>query len=268
MQKLNFSLNGQSVAIEAQPGSRLSTVLREQLNFRGTKIGCDAGDCGACSVLLDKQVVCACMVPVGRLDGTEVVTVEGLSSSTPIIERLQSAFHVHGAAQCGICTPGMLISAVALLERNPRPSEQEVENALGGVLCRCTGYRKIVRAVCAAADYVEETLSAQRTQSVGQAVPRLDGVEKISGDELFGDDVAAADCLVLKAVRSPHHRARFEFGDIDSFVSSQPGIISVITAADVPGENAFGVLAAFRDQPVFAVDEARYLGGSGRWRCR
>ena len=255
-----FLLNGQEVAVDADPAARLSAVLREQLQQRGTKIGCDAGDCGACSVLLNKQLVCACMVPIGRIDGTEVVTIEGLASHSPMIERLQRAFHVYGAAQCGICTPGMLVSAAALLEENERPSESEVEDALGGVLCRCTGYRKIVQAVCRATDFVDETTPTRGVASVGQPVPRLDGVAKISGEDAFGDDIAPDPCLVLKVVRSPHHRAAFDFGDMHAFVSSHPGILAVLTADDVPGENSFGVLPAFRDQPVFAVNEARFLG--------
>lgn len=257
---LNFCLNGHQVTVDAVPTARLSTVLREQLQYRGTKVGCDAGDCGACSVLLNNQLVCACMVPIGRVDGAEVITIEGLASRSAFIDRLQHAFHVYGAAQCGICTPGMLISAAALLEHNARPSEHEVEDALGGVLCRCTGYRKIVQAVCHVADFVDQPTQAHADRSVGQSVPRLDGAAKISGEEAFGDDIAPEDCLVLKVVRSPHHHARFEIGDIQAFVLSHPGVISVITAADVPGENCFGVLPAFRDQPVFAVSETRFLG--------
>ncbi len=253
-------LNGQNVFVEADPAARLSDVLRGQLNQWGTKIGCDAGDCGACSVLLNRQLVCACMVPIARVGGAEVVTIEGLASWSPMIERLQRAFHVHGAAQCGICTPGMLISAAALLEENARPSERDVEDALSGVLCRCTGYRKIVQAVCRASDFVHETKRSEGVASVGQPVPRLDGVAKIRGKDAFGDDIAPEQCLVLKVVRSPYHRARFAIGDIEGFVSSHPGVAAVLTADDIPGENSFGVLPAFRDQPVFAVDEARFLG--------
>lgn len=257
---ITLKLNGDTVNVEVSPSARLSTVLRDALDHKGTKIGCNAGDCGACSVLLNGEVVCACMVPAGRLDGADVVTIEGLRARSTIVENLQRAFHVHGAAQCGICTPGMLVSAVALLERNPRPTEQEVEDALGGVLCRCTGYRKIVHAVCATADFVDNPQDTLTGASVGCAVPRLDGRAKITGEEPFGDDVAPQDCLSLRVVRSPYHRARFEFGDIDGFVSSTPGVALVLTAADVPGENAFGVIPAFRDQPVFAQDEARYQG--------
>lgn len=257
---VSFNLNGKPVTVDVSPGERLSAVLRDTLDCKGTKIGCNAGDCGACSVLLDDKVVCACMVPAGRLNGVEVVTIEGLAARAPLVAGLQRAFHVYGAAQCGICTPGMLISAVALLERKPQPTEDEVEDALGGVLCRCTGYRKIVRAVCKAADFVGTPVPDRAGAAVGSPVPRLDGSAKIAGNEQFGDDVAPSGCLSLRVIRSPHHRARFVLGDIDRFVASTPGVTLVLTAADVPGENTFGVIPAFRDQPVFAENEARYQG--------
>src|SRR5438874_2390172 len=144
---ISFLVNDRRVSVSTSPAQRLSRVLREGLGLTGTKIGCDAGDCGACTVLLDGQPVCACLVAAGQAEGREVTTVEGLADRAPLFGRLQDSFLRHGAAQCGICTPGMLISATALLERNATPSENEVMDAIGGVLCRCTGYRKIITAV-------------------------------------------------------------------------------------------------------------------------
>ena len=144
---IRFSLNGGLVEVEAPPTERLSEVLRERLGRVGTKVGCDAGDCGACTVLLDGAAVCACLTPAARVEGRAVTTVEG---QTPELMRLRASFHAHGAAQCGICTPGMLLTAAELLVRNVQPSAAEVEQALGGVLCRCTGYRSIIAAVVAA----------------------------------------------------------------------------------------------------------------------
>jgi len=132
-----FSLNAQPVRITTSGTRRLSRVLRDDLGLTGTKVGCDAGDCGACTVLLDGEPVCACLVPVGQVAGCEVTTVEGLSSRSPVSGRLQQSFLVHGAAQCGACTPGMLMAATALLQKNSSPSEMEVMDAIGGVLCRC-----------------------------------------------------------------------------------------------------------------------------------
>src|SRR5690349_13883044 len=142
-----FSVNGRAVAVVAPGARRLSRVLREDLGLTGTKVGCDAGDCGACTVLLNGEPVCACLVAAGQVAGCEVITVEGLAKRSPMLGRLQQSFLAHGAAQCGACTPGMLVSAAALLERNSSPSESEVMDAIGGVLCRCTGYRKIIRAI-------------------------------------------------------------------------------------------------------------------------
>ena len=145
-----LTVNRRTVRIEADPVERLTSILRDRLGLKGTKVGCDAGDCGACSVLLDNEVVCACMVAASQLDGRSVTTIEGLGEDRRG-RRLQEAFLTHGGAQCGICTPGMLVSAKALLDRIPMPSRTVIEDALGGVLCRCTGYRKIVQAVAAVA---------------------------------------------------------------------------------------------------------------------
>src|SRR5580700_4221713 len=131
---IGFRLNCRKVEVSAAPTTRLSKVLREEFGQTGTKVGCDAGDCGACTVLLDGEPVCGCLVAVGQVEGREVVTVEGLSRYSLHSERLNAAFLRHGAAQCGICTPGMLVAATALLESNPSPTETEVMDAIGGVL--------------------------------------------------------------------------------------------------------------------------------------
>src|SRR5687768_16917733 len=143
---VGFTLNGRPVRAASARRSRLAHVLRDELGLTGTKIGCDAGDCGACTVLLDGRQVCACLTPLAQAEGREVTTVEGLAEKGAL-SALQSAFHRHGAAQCGACTPGMLMAAAELLSHNPEPSEAQVKDALGGVLCRCTGYQKIVEAV-------------------------------------------------------------------------------------------------------------------------
>jgi aldehyde oxidoreductase len=258
-----FSLNGNPVSVAVDPLRRLSDVLREELGQGGTKVGCNAGDCGACTVLANDEAVCACMVPVGRLQGAEITTVEGLAEGGPgnhELNRLQRAFLHFGAAQCGICTPGMLIAATDLLARNSQPSEQAVKDALGGVLCRCTGYRKIITAVMAAHTFDEAPLVAEVGKAVGARLIRLDGEEKVLGTDLFGDDVAEPDTAVIKVIRSPHHRAGFEFGDLEEFVAGTPGLLKVLTADDVPGRNLHGVIPDMADQPVFAEKEARFRG--------
>ena len=146
---LRFTLNDAPVEVDARGSRRLLDVLREDLHLTGTKEGCGEGECGACSVLIDGQVVNSCLVAAGQVDGCSVVTVEGLAPPDGELSPLQRAFVERGAAQCGICTPGMLLAAHALLRDNPSPSADEVRVALAGNLCRCTGYTKIIDAVLA-----------------------------------------------------------------------------------------------------------------------
>ncbi len=258
-----FMVNGQKIRIEIPPTERLTSVLRDKLGLTGTKVGCDAGDCGACTVLLDGEMVCACMVAVSQVGGRAVTTVEGLRSDT-LGRRLQQAFLAHGAAQCGICTPGMLMSAKALLDTTATPDVSQVRDALGGVLCRCTGYQKILDAVVAAGRHGERPSSTEQPMSdqgaVGLSLPRLDGQEKVEGRDIFGADGILADALLLRVIRSPFHHARFTFGDLELFKADHPGVIDVLASYDVPGENCFGVIPPFADQPVFAEEVARFKG--------
>ena len=145
---LQFRLNGAPVTVDAEGSRRLLDVLREELALTGTKAGCGEGECGACSVLIDCEVVNSCLVAAGQVEGRAVTTVEGLATDGTL-SPLQQAFIERGAAQCGICTPGMLLAAHALLAENHRPSEDEVRVGLAGNLCSCTGYTKIFDAVLA-----------------------------------------------------------------------------------------------------------------------
>ncbi|MCM2562633.1 molybdopterin-dependent oxidoreductase [Lutimaribacter sp. EGI FJ00015] len=255
--RTGFKLNGQAVSVDADPGERLSHSLRERLGARDVKVGCNAGDCGACTVLVDGAAVCACLMPTARADGAQVDTLTGLVRSDEGA-RLALAFQAHQAAQCGICTPGMMVSAVALLRDVGAPTAQQVRDALGGVLCRCTGYAKIVDAIVAAG--AGNVAQAEVSGAVGTALTRLDGAPKVDGREAFGDDVAPDGALALRVIRSPHFHARFTLGDIDGFRAAHPWVALVLTADDVPGSNAFGVIPGFEDQPVFAEGYARFRG--------
>ena len=185
----SLRLNGEPAGIFGSPLDRLSHALREQCGLTGVKVGCDAGDCGACTVLIDGEPVCACLTSVGQADGRAIETIEGLSDSEVIVSQLRAAFHAHGAAQCGVCTPGVLLSAVALLRREARPDEEAIQNALAGVLCRCTGYRAILDAVKDARLFdARDVAELPAEAAVGRRVPRLDGVRKLSGAEIFGAD--------------------------------------------------------------------------------
>jgi len=258
--RISFSVNGVPVVVEAPPARRLSAVLREDLRLTGTKVGCDAGDCGACTVLVDGEPLCACLVPAAQVEGAQVRTVEGLANGS--LSRLQASFLAHGAAQCGICTPGLLMAATALLERSPTRTEDEVSDALGGVLCRCTGYRKIVQAVMEASaqpEVLDPCLPAAGN-AVGAAPVRLDGRAKVTGAEMFGADGIPADALAVAVIRSPHHHARFALGDLAAYAARHPGIVGIYTAADIPGVNCFGTIPAFADQPALAEGFVRFRG--------
>ena len=145
-QTLTMKLNGEKVSVQVEPWAMLVEVLRDQLELTGTKVACGEGECGACTVLLDGRPVNSCLVPALKAQGREVMTVEGLAHLGEL-HPLQKAFVEHGAVQCGYCTPGMLMSAKALLDHNPSPTEDKVRLAISGNLCRCTGYAKIVEAI-------------------------------------------------------------------------------------------------------------------------
>jgi len=257
-QPIAFTLNGRPASVAAGPARSLAEALRESLRLTGTKVGCSAGDCGACTVRLDGRQVCACLVPTGQVAGRSVVTVEGLAQGGRL-SALQESFHAHGAAQCGICTPGMLMAADDLLARAKSPTEEQVLDALGGVLCRCTGYRKIVDAVLALGRPAA-TATPAAGQAVGARLAKIDGVAKITGAEKFGADDWPEDCLVLRAVRSPHHRARFSFGDLEGFRRKHSGLVRILTWKDIQGQNLYGIYPTGKDQPALAEGVVRHRG--------
>src|SRR4029453_11372486 len=144
--QISFPINGEAVSVEAHPMARLLDVVRQQLNLTGTKEGCGEGECGACAVLIDGELVNSCLTPVLQIEGASVTTIEGVATGEQL-HAVQEAFIAHGGAQCGICTPGMVLAAVSLRERSPHPGDEEIRTALAGNLCRCTGYMKIFEAV-------------------------------------------------------------------------------------------------------------------------
>jgi CO/xanthine dehydrogenase Mo-binding subunit/aerobic-type carbon monoxide dehydrogenase small subunit (CoxS/CutS family) len=254
---IGFTLNGRSVAVLADPLLRLADLLRNGFGLTGTKIGCNTGDCGACTVLLDGRQVCACLTPASRTAGRSVVTVEGLAHNGTL-NALQAAFLRHGAAQCGFCTPGMLMAATDLLQRNPAPDQAAVQDALGGVLCRCTGYRSSIEAVLNVAAVPDPPPAGP---AVGARVEKTGGAAKLNGSDRFGADVAPDQPMVsLRAIRSPHAHARFTLGDCASLLAAHPGLVRVLTAADVPGRNLYGIYPTGKDQPVLAERHVRHRG--------
>ena len=154
---IHFKVNGESYSLSVDPGRTLNEVLREDLNLTGTKLGCGSGDCGACTVIVDGKTVNSCLTLAVAINGKDIVTVEGLAPSGEKLHPIQEAFVEHGAIQCGFCTPGMLMSAVHLLNQNGRPTEEQIREGLSGNLCRCTGYNQIVAAISSAAKRLKPT---------------------------------------------------------------------------------------------------------------
>ncbi len=155
MERLNVTVNGRPLSVDVDPGMRLAHFLRDQLFLTGTKIGCGKGECGACTVIMNGKAVVSCLIPVMRAEGAVIETIEGVARDGKL-HVLQEEFVEKGAIQCGFCTPGMIMSAKALLDENDAPSASEVKEALGGNICRCTGYVKIEEAVMAAAERIRK----------------------------------------------------------------------------------------------------------------
>lgn len=217
---ITFLLNGEPRTVTVRHGATLLEVLRGELGLKGTKYGCGHGDCGACTVLLDGRAVPSCLVLAVRVDGHRVETVEGLEKEGKL-HPLQEAFLREGAVQCGYCAPGMLMSAKALLDENPRPSEEEVRLGLAGNLCRCTGYQKIVRAVLAAAEEMGRSsgnghggavLVIHPDDNVGVATrPLAPGEEVEAGGRplTVRDPIPAGHKLALRFLRAGEYARKY-----------------------------------------------------------
>lgn len=262
--RIEATINGRKVARDARPYRRLLDFLRDDLNLTGSKEGCGAGECGSCSVFVNGVLLKSCLVPVAKVQGKTVETVEALARSGEL-SVLQKAFHKTGASQCGYCIPGMVMAATAAIRANPFAGREEIKERLGGNICRCTGYQKIFDAVELARDVQNGTLPAtalaedetQDGQYIGANVRRLDAPGKVSGALKYAGDMMMPGMLHMQVLRSPHPHAMIESIDI-SEVEAMPGIEGVITCADVPGEDGFGVFV--HDQPVMARGRVRYIG--------
>ena len=271
---MNLIVNGQNFTFDPQPGEMLVDLLRERLGLTGSKVGCNEAECGACTVLVDGEPVLSCAYPAAKAEGRQVVTVEGLASlvredqRTAGLHPLQQAFILHGAVQCGFCIPGQLMTAQALLQRNPQPSELEIRQALKDTLCRCAGYPTIVRSIQAAAQSlhtgqpVQPSLIAPSREPqavVGTLQTRPDAVEKVTGAAIFTDDLKFDGMLHARVKRAGLPHAFLRRIDI-SKARALPGVVSVLTAADVPGENNHGLV--IYDWPVMVGvgERVRYVG--------
>ena len=260
IEKIGFSVNGVWRTLEVDPERKLLDVLREDLHLTGTKRGCDGGQCGACSVLVQGKLRRSCTIPMKKVVGQNVLTIEGLGAPDHL-HPIQESFIETGAIQCGFCTPGMIIATKALLDRNPSPSLEEIKNGLARNLCRCTGYVKIFDAVRLASQRLAGSPSPFTDQAernvVGEDIPMLDGIEKATGRARYGDDLFLPGMLHGKVVRSPHAHAEILGIDVKE-ASAMPGVCAILTAADIDGPNRYGRFV--RDQPALCQDRARLVG--------
>jgi aldehyde oxidoreductase len=282
--RLKFTVNRKPVSVETEGGATLLSVLRDELGLTGAKNGCGKGHCGACTVVVDGEARRSCLVKAARVAGSEVTTIEGLTGEGGRLHPVQRAFIEAGAIQCGFCTPGMVMSVVALLAKRPDPTEVEVKQALRHNLCRCTGYASILRAVRLAAAWMRGesaegaaagamapsergatgvtrasagSVSPGSPRAIGRPAPRAGAVARVTGTPIFAADLSFPDLVHGKLVFSEYPHAEVLAVDTSAALAS-PGVMAVLTAADVPGRNAFGLLVPH--QPVLAGDRVRHLG--------
>ncbi len=264
---LSFKLNGQPVTADDLPGKTLDRCLRDDLRMTGTKVGCSPGDgdCGCCTVLIDGAPERACLVAASDVAGKRVETIEGLASNGDL-HPVQEAFVRTGAVQCGFCVPGFVMAAKALLERNSRPGREEIYKGLSGILCRCTGYNKVIEAVEQAATFLSEGEWPPIESQVGEAadggplgvsVIRKDSIPKVTGKARFAADWYLEDMLHCKLLFSEHPHA--ELLSIDTSAAEEiPGVALVLTSRNSPEVRRFG--QKIQDVPVFAEDRVHCVG--------
>ncbi len=263
---LKLRINGEDHQVQAPDHWTLLEVLRYKLRLTGTKQGCDKGDCGACTVLMDGQPTLACCTLAGMAEGAEVTTIEGLPM------RIPRAFDISGALQCGFCQPGMICTAQALLDDKPTPTMDEIRDALGGNLCRCTGYTKIFEAVALAAQDLDGMADAN---TPGLEVPvkfgepaegflvigargrKADSIRKAVGTEIYADDIALPRMAHGRILRSPFPHARIRSIDT-SRAEALEGVFAVLVGAELP--ERYCVIPWTPDEQALAADKARYVG--------
>jgi CO/xanthine dehydrogenase Mo-binding subunit/aerobic-type carbon monoxide dehydrogenase small subunit (CoxS/CutS family) len=266
MPDLRFAatINGRRISRNARPHQRLLDFIRDDLNLTGNKEGCGAGECGTCSVFVNGVLMKSCLMPLAKAQGARIETVESLAG-TGELSVLQKAFHKTGASQCGYCIPGMVMAATAALRANPFADREEIKERLGGNICRCTGYQKIFDAVELARDVQNGRLPANALLEdevdegdfIGRSVRRIDTPGKVSGRLKYAGDMTMPGMLHVQVLRSPYAHAGIASIDT-SAAEAMDGVEGVITCADVPGEDGFGVFV--NDQPVMARGKVRYVG--------
>ena len=292
MPTLSLTVNGVPHTLDV-PGSRfLAEVLRYDLGLTGTKIGCNEAECGACTVIVNGRSVDSCIYPAFKAQDAEVLTIEGMAGEwqrcagctkeqcdetrapaqagedeIELLHPLQQAFVLHGATQCGYCTPGFIMQVKTLLDANPDPGDEEIKHCLKDTYCRCTGYASILTAIKAAAEKMRTghlplprlPETGEALEAVGQPLPRPDAIAKVTGQALYSDDYLFEGMLHGATLRSEHPHARILAIDTSAALA-EPGVHAVLTHADVPGDPRHGLVEY--DWPVFAGGPypARYVG--------
>jgi len=274
---LTFIVNGHSRTVLVDGHHTLVEVLRDQLHLTGTKRGCGVGDCGVCTVLLDGEPVNSCLVLASDVEGRSVTTIEGIARDGEL-SPIQKAFVHEGGTQCGFCTPGMIVSASALFDRNPNPDDDEIKEALAGNLCRCTGYTGIMRAMKKCENYrtdgtcTKKSHKLTRTRdadsdyrpseghctSVGVPMPRVDAADKVTGRAIYTDDITLPNMVYGKILGSPIAHGRVKHIDT-SKAEKLPGVLAVMTGKDVP-DTMYGVSPPRYDEYVLAKEKVRHVG--------
>ncbi|MCA2002204.1 MAG: molybdopterin-dependent oxidoreductase, partial [Chloroflexi bacterium] len=272
--KINLTVNGVNKTFESLPGETLASLLRMRLHLTGTKIGCEEAECGACTVLVDGEPTMSCVYPAERADGKTIVTIEGLAQRVHEemkLHPLQEAFVEHGAVQCGFCIPGQIMTAYALLKRNPNPTSEEIRFALKDTLCRCAGYPSIERAIIAAAQalrtgepvqkptHIPDSARGGSHKAVGHKFHRPEAVEKVTGAAIYTDDIVLDGMLFAKVKRAMIPHGFLKKLDI-SKAKALPGVAAVLTAEDIPGEKNHGLVVY--DWPILVGlgERVRYVG--------
>ena len=285
MSSINLTVNGKPYSLESVPGETLASLLRERLRLTGTKIGCEEAECGACTVLVDGEPMMSCVYPAERAHGKTIVTIEGLAALTPpsaplsrtlgegtgvrALHPLQEAFVEHGAVQCGFCIPGQIMTAYALLKRNPNPNSDDIRFALKDTLCRCAGYPSIENAILAAAQALRTGEPVQKPthipdsvhthKTVGHSHLRPEAVEKVTGEAIYTDDLKFDNMLYARVRRAMIPHGFLKRLDI-SRAKALPGVVTVLTADDIPAEHNHGLV--IYDWPVMVGtgERVRYVG--------
>ncbi len=260
---ITLNVNDEEHTLAVKAKETLQDVLRERLGLTGTKKGCELGVCGACTVLVDGEPMNSCLLLAARCQGKKITTIEGLAQNGQL-HPIQKSFVYSGAIQCGYCTPGMVISAYALIQRNPHPTDDEIKEALGGNLCRCTGYTKILDAVRDWQKYIDRDepepheYDLDKYKVVGRSLPRWDAVDKVTGKAKYTGDISLPGMLHGKILHSPIAHGIIKRIDT-SKAEALPGVKAVITGRDVP-DRQYGVSPARYDEHVLAKDKVRYVG--------